>query len=128
MANSKAMAQTRSENGGDYSQANRHTQSIKMKLREYQNKAIDQLRTTLKQHRRALLVLPTGGGKTVIFNHIAANATGRVLILVHRVELLRQTVDKYGGDIGTIEAGKPTPSNRVIVGMVQTVVNRLRVM
>jgi DNA repair protein RadD len=96
-----------------------------MKLREYQTKAIDGLRDQLRQHRRVLLVLPTGGGKTVIFNHIAAKATGRVLILVHRVELLRQTVDKYGGDIGTIEAGKPTPENRVIVGMVQTVVNRL---
>jgi superfamily II DNA or RNA helicase len=96
-----------------------------MILRDYQQRAVDRLRDSLKTHRRTLLVLPTGGGKTVIFNHIASKANGRVLILVHRVELLRQTVDKYGGEIGTIEAGQPTPSTRVIVGMVQTVVNRL---
>lgn len=75
--------------------------------------------------RRPLLVLPTGGGKTIIFNEIARKAKGNVLILVHRKELLEQTASKYGGDIGRVEPNKPTPSSRVIVAMVATVVNRL---
>jgi DNA repair protein RadD len=40
-----------------------------------------------------LAVLPTGGGKTVCFAHIAQAASikgNRVLILVHRAELLDQ--------------------------------------
>lgn len=96
-----------------------------MKLRTYQTKDIARLRDAFRTNRRVLYVLPTGGGKTVTFNHVAEIAKGRVLILVHRVELLRQAADKYGGECGTIEAGKPTPDTRVTVGMVQTVVNRL---
>ena len=41
-----------------------------------------------------LYVLPTGGGKTILFTYITQRAMSkgkRVLILVHRVELLRQT-------------------------------------
>ena len=96
-----------------------------MKLREYQTKDITRLREAFRTNRRVLYVLPTGGGKTVTFNHVAEIAKGRVLILVHRVELLRQAAEKYGGECGTIEAGKPTPDTRVTVGMVQTVVNRI---
>lgn len=97
-----------------------------MKLRPYQKNSYQQLRESFKKgHKRVLLVLPTGGGKTIIFNEIAKNAKGNVLILVHRQELLKQTADKYGGEIGKLESGKQTPGNRVIVAMVATVVNRL---
>ena len=99
-----------------------------MKLRSYQQRDIQRIREAFKTNKRVLYVLPTGGGKTVTFNHIAGIAPGRVLILVHRKELLNQAVEKFGGECGTIEAGKPTPDARVIVGMVQTVVNRINAM
>ncbi|MGI9158664.1 MAG: DEAD/DEAH box helicase, partial [Saprospiraceae bacterium] len=64
-------------------------------LRPYQQTAVEKIRQAYVSGCKApLLVLPTGGGKTVIFSHIAATSSARgkrVLILVHRIELLRQT-------------------------------------
>ena len=57
-----------------------------MKLREYQQQAIDGLREAFRAGaKRALLVAPTGAGKTVIFAHLTAAlaaAGQRVLLLV----------------------------------------------
>ena len=65
-----------------------------MHLRPYQQTAVDQLRASYASGKRApLFVLPTGGGKTFVFSHVANNATtrgNRVCILVHRQELLFQ--------------------------------------
>lgn len=100
-----------------------------MKLRDYQNNCITDLRQSYTDgHRSPLLVLPTGAGKTIVFTWIAANATGRVLILVHRKELLRQTSEKltaFGVDHGMISPHyKPKYDERVQVASVQTLVNR----
>lgn len=69
-----------------------------MQLREYQNRAIDDLRAQYAAGKRApCLVLPTGGGKTVIAAAIVRGAVergNRVLFLAHRSELLDQTVAK----------------------------------
>lgn len=68
-----------------------------MQLRNYQLTAITDIRQAFKQHRRVLFQLPTGSGKTVIFCEIARQAVQkgkRVLIIVHRQELLRQTISK----------------------------------
>ena len=63
-------------------------------LRHYQQDAVDQLRAAfLAGHRAVLFVLPTGGGKTVVFCHIAQQAAERgkrIAVLVHRIELLEQ--------------------------------------
>ena len=67
-------------------------------LRNYQERAIEDLRDAFRWGRRApLLVMPTGAGKTVVFAAIAASAAergNRVLILVHRRELLCQAQAK----------------------------------
>lgn len=69
-----------------------------MKLREYQERAISDLRGAYARgHRAPCLVLPTGGGKTVIAASIIRQAVergNRVLFLAHRQELLHQTVSK----------------------------------
>ena len=69
-----------------------------MTLRPYQITAIERIRAAYRDgHKAPLLVLPTGGGKTIVFNYIAQQTSARnknVLILVHRQELLRQTIEK----------------------------------
>lgn len=79
---------------------------------------------------RHLCVAPTGTGKSHIIAGVVdmARARGqRVLVLVHRQELLAQTVERlreFGvPDIGVIEAGRNEPK-AVTVGMAQTVRRR----
>jgi superfamily II DNA or RNA helicase len=102
-------------------------------LRDYQQKGVNDIRASyLKKKRAPLYVLPTGGGKTVVFSYIAINTASRkkrVLILVHRIELLRQTSAKLhesGVEHGLINA-KFTPNSMasVQVASVQTLVRRL---
>lgn len=101
-----------------------------MNLRPYQLDAIESIRAAYRDGFVApLLVLPTGGGKTVVFNYIAeqtASRNKRVLILVHRVELLRQTIDKLPVRCGIISP-EFTPDNTQLiqVASVQTLVRRL---
>src|SRR5258708_26988107 len=77
--------------------------------------------------RRLLVVLPTGGGKTVFAARLILDtvlAGGSVLFLAHRRELIQQASAKLhavGVDHGLIQAGFPTrPAERVQVGSVQT--------
>src|SRR4051794_5217628 len=67
-------------------------------LRDYQLDLVEKARQAFAARtRRVLLQAPTGSGKTVMFAHIAhraAQRNKRVLILVHRIELVRQTVAK----------------------------------
>lgn len=71
-----------------------------MQLRPYQERALADVRRAFATHQRVLLQLPTGGGKTVIMSEITRLAIEKlapgekVLILVHRDELIRQTYDK----------------------------------
>ena len=68
-----------------------------MNLYPYQLQGVKQIREAFARVKRVLYVLPTSGGKTVIMSYIALNSIQRgrrVLILVHRVELLRQTGQK----------------------------------
>ena len=69
-----------------------------MQLRPYQTQAKDAVLSEWdKGHRKTLLVLPTGTGKTVVFAKVVesrVNQGGRALILAHRGELLTQAADK----------------------------------
>ncbi len=102
-------------------------------LRDYQADCIGGIRDAYRAGRRSpLLVSPTGSGKTVMFAYIANGTSrkgNRVLILVHRQELVDQTVrtlHAFGVDHGVIAAGRsPDRTHAVQVGSVQTVVRRL---
>ena len=63
-------------------------------LRPYQQTDVERIRAAYRAGTRSLLyVAPTGSGKTVLFAHItegAASKGKRVLVLVHRVELIDQ--------------------------------------
>ena len=67
-------------------------------LRDYQQAAINAIRSEFKSGRRStLLCLPTGAGKTVVFSEIArlvALKGNRTLVIAHRNELIQQAYDK----------------------------------
>ncbi len=67
-----------------------------MKPRSYQQEAIDSAIRVMDSGKSALLVLPTGCGKTVVFSHIAHHysSRGRIMVMAHREELVRQAADK----------------------------------
>lgn len=102
-------------------------------LRDYQAELVPDVRDAYRTGRKApLLVLPTGGGKTVFFCFVANGTAAKgnsVLILVHRSELVDQTSEtlrKFGVDHGIIAAGRtPDRSHPVQVASVQTIVRRL---
>jgi DNA repair protein RadD len=104
-----------------------------MNLRTYQHQAVEQIRQAYRQgHRSVLFVLPTGGGKTVVFSHIAEQAAGRgnrICVLVHRQELLRQASDSLtslGVRHGLIAASRSMNlAAPVQVASVQTLARRL---
>lgn len=81
-------------------------------LRPYQDAIIQKARANFVMGRRSqLLVLPTGGGKTVCFSYMAGRAVEkglRVWILAHRVELLDQisrTLREFAVPHGVIAPG-----------------------
>ena len=66
-----------------------------MKLRDYQRDAQDKTLDAWKDSRTCLGVLPTGGGKTVIFSSLTKRLfPKRFLIVAHRQELVFQAVKK----------------------------------
>jgi DNA repair protein RadD len=102
-------------------------------LRPYQTECIDALRASYASgHKAPLLVLPTGGGKTLVFSLIASSARDkgkRVLVVMHRRELLKQASTKLtwaGVPHGIIAAGfKPDREQLVQVASIQILVRRL---
>ena len=82
-----------------------------MEQRKYQTEAIQNCRNSFGQGTKAaLLVMPTGAGKTVVFSQITQSALDKnnnVLILVHRRELIKQASEKLAAinvDHGIIAA------------------------
>ena len=88
-------------------------------LRPYQAALVEVLRGAYRDGAHApLLQLPTGGGKTVVAGEIVRRTRDRehrVLILVHRRELVRQfveTLHRHGldADVGTVQSGRAVES------------------
>lgn len=102
-----------------------------IQLRPYQ---VEAKRAVLQEwesgHQRTLLVLPTGGGKTIVFTSVleeqVRKGNRRGLILAHREELLSQAEDKLMKSTGlgcATEKGKSTSlgtSQLITVGSVQS--------
>lgn len=100
-------------------------------LRPYQREALDAIHASYKNgHRRQLVVLPTGTGKTVLFSSLASEAKGRRLILVHRDELVRQTVSKLADagldNVGVVKGEQDDCNRLVTVASVQTLSRQRR--
>lgn len=98
-----------------------------MKLRYYQQEAIDAVMDGLeKGTKRPLIVLPTGGGKTVVFSHVPQALPGKMLVLAHREELLHQasrTISSINPDLSvSIEQAQnyANEDDDVVIASVQT--------
>jgi len=75
-----------------------------VKLRSYQQAAVDGIFEAWRTARSTLLVQPTGTGKTVTFAHVINRMPmGRALVLAHREELIFQAADK----IEAVTGAKP---------------------
>lgn len=98
-----------------------------IRLRPYQAEAVGAINAHWAEWQKELLVLPTGCGKTVVFNTIANQRPGRTLILAHREELIEQARDKYFGMFGDRPGKIKAQENdiqRVTVGSIQTMMRR----
>jgi DNA repair protein RadD len=96
-------------------------------LRPYQNDAVH---ATLKHFRRekspAVIVLPTGAGKSLVIAELARIAIGRVLVLAHVRELVEQNYAKYTSlnlEAGIYSAGlsRKDISQKTIFGSIQSI-------
>ncbi len=98
-------------------------------FRPYQEKLIQDLRESIRRgNKRILLCAPTGSGKTVLFTYMAvehAKKGGKVLILTHRGELLKQAAGglEYAQLI-TAETREIDLENPFSIGMVETIFRR----
>jgi len=96
-------------------------------LRPYQQEAVDQtIRFFQKKSEPAVIVLPTGAGKSLVIAELAKIAKGRVLVLAHVKELLEQNHAKYTSydlEAGIYSAGlnKKDSTGKVIFGSIQSV-------
>lgn len=98
-------------------------------LYPYQKQSVAAVEDEFSRVDKTLLVLPTGCGKTVVFSQISHDAVkrgGKVLILAHRDELIRQAQNKlqmFNGLASSIEKAEENrigDFTRVTIGSVQT--------
>ena len=96
-------------------------------LRDYQKEAVERVVKFFRQRREpAVIVLPTGAGKSLVIAELARIAKGRVLVLAHVKELVEQNHEKYvsyGLKAGIFSAslGKKDTEQKAIFGSVQSV-------
>lgn len=103
-----------------------------IELRPYQARAIEECRGAYRQgHRAALLVMPTGAGKTVTASTVVHGAAAKGNVtwwLTHRRELAEQASGAFyelGIPHGTVQAGHISdPHARVQVASIATIARR----
>lgn len=99
------------------------------KLRPYQQEAVDSTLNYFRKKRSpAVIVLPTGAGKSLVIAELAKIAKGRVLVLAHVKELVEQNhlkYESYGLQAGIYSAGlnQKNSKRKVIFGSIQSVAN-----
>jgi len=100
-------------------------------LRPYQQEAVD---ATVRYFRHssqpAVIVLPTGAGKSLVIAELARLARGRVLVLAHVKELVAQNHAKYlayglQADIFAAGLKRKESQAKVVFGSVQSVARNL---
>jgi superfamily II DNA or RNA helicase len=102
-------------------------------LYPHQGQVIEDLRDGARRgHKRQVLGLATGGGKTVVASHIAkaaAEKERRALFIVDRIELVGQAVNTFaavGLTVGILRGEDTcfTEQDDIIVASIQTIAAR----
>ena len=106
-----------------------------MILYPFQKEAKDAvLRHWEKGNRAALISLPTGSGKTIVFSDILQSSlsggSGKGLVLVHRDELLRQAIEKLNFvwpkvKVSIVDASSTNFAGQITIASVMSIVKRL---
>jgi superfamily II DNA or RNA helicase len=104
-------------------------------MRGYQRDCVDAIRKEWANGvRRVAAVIPTGGGKTIIFSHMASDEEqGRTLILAHRQELVDQAAGKICAVAPRMNVGVDMADRRAdaschaVVASVQTLASERRI-
>ena len=100
-------------------------------LRPYQVEAVERTIAHFRQGSvPAVVVLPTGSGKSLVIADLARRARGRVLVLAHVRELVEQNHAKYeaygqSADIFSAGLSLKQSERQVVFASVQSVVNAL---
>ncbi|MGV1718690.1 DEAD/DEAH box helicase [Vibrio furnissii] len=100
-------------------------------LRPYQTDSVKAVIHYFRQHATpAVIVLPTGAGKSLVIAELARLAKGRVLVLAHVKELVEQNHAKYEGyglkgAIFSAGLGRKETNQQVVFASVQSVVRNL---
>ncbi|SEL14437.1 DEAD/DEAH box helicase [Halomonas daqiaonensis] len=100
-------------------------------LRPYQQAAVSRVVAHFRgTSDPAVVVLPTGSGKSLVIAELASLARGRVLVLAHVRELVEQNHAKYQAygleaDIFSAGLGRKEAGRQVVFGSVQSVVRGL---
>ncbi|WP_158230696.1 DEAD/DEAH box helicase [Frankia sp. CcI49] len=110
--------------------------SAHLALRPYQREAIEASHREWKKNiLRPAIIIPTGGGKTVVVAHLIAEICalgGRVLFLAHREELIDQGAEKIRAIATGLRVGiemanrKATLADDVVVASVPTLASARR--
>ena len=98
-------------------------------LRPYQETCVQRALDAFQkkpQGGRALIIMPTGGGKTIVFTEIARRLGLTTLIIAHREELLTQAADKFRlidptAIIGQVGAGRHEWGGQITIASIQTI-------
>ncbi|EOV0852033.1 DEAD/DEAH box helicase family protein [Vibrio parahaemolyticus] len=100
-------------------------------LRPYQTDSVKAVIHYFRKHSTpAVIVLPTGAGKSLVIAELARLAKGRVLVLAHVKELVEQNHAKYEGyglkgAIFSAGLGRKETDQQVVFASVQSVVRNL---
>lgn len=103
-----------------------------IKLRPYQQECAQAVLAALERGiKRQLISLPTGSGKTVVAAYIAKLVHGRTLFLVHRDELVSQTLEKFRivwpeASVGVVKAERNEVDQDVTIASIQTLLSLSR--
>lgn len=99
-----------------------------MKLRNYQQHAVDAAINHFKQSQdSAVIVMPTGSGKSIVIAELAKVANGRVLILTHVKELVEQNAEKVAlltqeASIYSAGLNQKSTTNKTVVASIQSAI------
>ena len=101
------------------------------KLRPYQIQCLENIERSTAQ--RKAVIIPTGGGKTVIFASHALRHKLKTLVVAHRIELIHQTKETFlkldsTCSVGIIMGKQNETDAQITIASIQTLsrLNRLR--